>query len=95
MRNTWMGFGRQAAVGTFSLTRDATFRPGSGVVRVDRGVVLATQPGDLEDHVLVAGTEFRPGRRGGVVLWALEDAVVSVAPVGAPRRAAEPAACAA
>ena len=95
MRNTWMGDRRQQSE-IFTLARDATLRPGRGVIRVERGVVIATQPGDPEDHVLLGGMEFRPASRKGVVLWALEEAVVTVGPAAAPDRAtapAEPAAC--
>lgn len=84
MRNDWMWFGRQQ-FGTFTLARDATFRPAAGLVRVERGTVVVTQSGDHEDHVLEGGAEFRPARRGRVVIWALDDAQVTVAPAGAPR----------
>jgi hypothetical protein len=94
MRNGWIDR-RSQGLGTFTLARNATLRPGRAVVRVDRGTALVTQAGDLEDHVLSAGAEYRPAARGLVVLWALEDAVVTLAPPGAHAPAAAPAACAA
>jgi hypothetical protein len=94
MWNTLKGTKRQQ-LETISLARDATLRPGRSVVHVDRGTAIVTQAGDPEDHVLSAGTEYRPAGRGLVVVWALEDAVVTLAPVGARVPVAAPAACAA
>ena len=39
-------------------------------VRVERGTVLVTQEGDLEDHVLERGDELVIRRAGVVVAWA-------------------------
>ena len=87
MRNEWMRFGRQQ-FGTFALARDATLSPANGLVRVDRGTVILTQSGDLDDHVLEVGAEFRPAPRGRVVIWALDEALVTIAPAATPRRVA-------
>jgi hypothetical protein len=66
----------------FELPRDATLRLGRGgiVVRADRGTVLVTQAGDLDDHVLEPGDELHVPRGGLVVAWALSAAALRVAP---------------
>jgi hypothetical protein len=94
MRNGWIDHRRQQ-LGTFTLSRDATLRPGGAVVRVDRGTVVVTRAGDPEDHVLSAGEEYRPTGRGLVIAWALDDALVTLAPAGARGPAPSPAPCAA
>ncbi len=43
-----------------------------------------TQEGDPVDHVLVAGSVFRPAARGLVIAWALADAEVALVPLHAP-----------
>jgi DUF2917 family protein len=48
------------------------------VVRVERGTVLVTQEGDLEDHVLEPGDELVLSRPGLAVAWAFTDAALSV-----------------
>ncbi|HEY6006662.1 MAG TPA: DUF2917 domain-containing protein [Anaeromyxobacter sp.] len=48
------------------------------VVRVDRGTVLVTRQGDLQDHVLEPGDEIRLPRGGLAVAWAFTDATISV-----------------
>jgi Protein of unknown function (DUF2917) len=48
------------------------------VVRVDRGTVLVTQQGDLEDHVLEPGDELRIRRGDLAVAWAFTDATLSL-----------------
>lgn len=62
------------------LAGNATMRlpPGRNatIVRVERGTVLVTQEGDLEDHVLEAGDEIVLPRGGLAVAWALTDAVI-------------------
>lgn len=64
------------------LAQDATVRlpPGEDgvVVRVERGVVLVTQAGDLEDHVLEPGDAVRVRPRGLAVAWALRPATIRV-----------------
>lgn len=47
-------------------------------VRVERGTVLVTQEGDLEDHVLEQGGELLVPAGGLAVAWAFTDARVSV-----------------
>jgi len=85
--------------GTWDLARDGTLRvrPGRGgvVLRADRGLVLVTQAGDRDDHVLEAGEEVRLPRGGLVVAQAFEASrlVVEGAPAGdaGRRRARGPA----
>jgi DUF2917 family protein len=48
------------------------------VVRVDRGTVLVTRQGDVQDHVLEPGDELRVPRGGLAVAWAFTDATISV-----------------
>jgi hypothetical protein len=64
----------------------AAFRPGRGglFLRSGAGTVLVTQAGDANDHVLLAGDEFRTARRGRVVAWALSDATLEVSSAGRP-----------
>jgi signal transduction histidine kinase len=69
-------------------------RRGATAVRVERGTVLVTQKGDLEDHVLERGDELVFRRTGLVVAWAFTEAVISVREVGrsarsTPRRGAQ------
>jgi hypothetical protein len=68
---------------TWDLPENATLRlpAGSGsVVRVERGTVLVTQQGDLDDHVLEPGDELVLSRAGLAVAWAFTDAVLSIRP---------------
>jgi hypothetical protein len=83
------------AVGTITgrreweLGQDATVSLEAGAqgiqVRADRGTVLVTREGDLEDHVLEAGDALLVTGRGLVVAWALAPAHLTVerAPHGA------------
>ena len=76
----------------FDLARDETLRiPLRGravVVRVERGVVLVTREGDVEDHVLEPGMELRVSGPGLVVAWALEPSTMRVTGEAPLRRAA-------
>ncbi|HUL57821.1 MAG TPA: DUF2917 domain-containing protein, partial [Anaeromyxobacteraceae bacterium] len=58
------------------------------LIRVERGVVLVTREGDLEDHVLDAGMELLVSEPGLVVAWALAPSTLSVREAASPRRAA-------
>ena len=63
------------------LAENATMRLPRGrfatIVRVERGTVLVTREGDLEDHVLEAGDELVLPAGGLAVAWAFTDAAVS------------------
>jgi hypothetical protein len=88
---TRMAVWTERASDTFDLPRDATLRiprrGGTAIIRVERGVVLVTRAGDLEDHVLERGMELRVSEPGLVVAWALEPSTVRVGEA-ARRRAA-------
>lgn len=74
---------------TWVLRENATLRLPDGdgaVVRVERGIVLVTQEGDPEDHVLEPGDELVVSCLGRAVAWAFTDAAVSVR--AAPHRIA-------
>jgi hypothetical protein len=65
------------------LSQDATIQLPPGrrglVVRVERGVLLVTQEGDLDDHVLEPTQELRIPPGGLAVGWALAPATVVIA----------------
>jgi hypothetical protein len=66
---------------TCDLPENTTLRlpDGTGsIVRVERGTVLVTQEGDLDDHVLEPGDELVLSRTGLAVAWALTDAALSI-----------------
>jgi hypothetical protein len=68
---------------TWDLPENATLRLAAGtgtVVRVERGTVLVTQEGDLDDHVLERGDEFVLSRFGLAVAWAFTNAALSICP---------------
>jgi Protein of unknown function (DUF2917) len=77
--------------GTWELPLDATLRVHPGrhgvVLRADRGLVLVTQAGDPEDHVLAPGQELRLPRAGLVAAWALAAARLVVSDAPAPEAA--------
>jgi hypothetical protein len=77
---------------TFDLARDETLRiphrGGTAVIRVERGVVLVTRAGDLEDHVLERGMELRVSAPGLLVAWALEPSSLRLEEAATRRRAA-------
>jgi len=67
----------------WDLPANATLRLRAGTgrfVRVERGTVLVTQEGDLDDHVLEPGDGLVLSRRGVAVAWAFTDAALSVHP---------------
>ena len=49
-------------------------------MRVERGTVLVTQEGDLDDHVLERGDELVLSRSGLAVAWAFTEAALSIHP---------------
>ncbi len=60
-------------------------------LRCVSGLVVVTQKGDLDDHVLRPGDVFRTGRRGLVVAWAIQDSAFIArtdTEAGAAKRAA-------
>jgi hypothetical protein len=66
---------------TWDLAENATLRLPANigiVVRVERGTVLVTQEGDLDDHVLERGDELVLSRPGLAVAWAFTDAAISI-----------------
>jgi len=81
--------------GAREMARDETIRliPGRAglVLHVRRGCLLATQEGDLQDHVLETGDELRLTGPGMVVAWALSPAnLVVVHDAAAPVRSVSP-----
>lgn len=67
--------------GVWELAANATMRLGHGrpvTVRVERGTVLVTREGDLEDHVLESGDEIVLAGRGLAIAWALTEAAISL-----------------
>ena len=58
-------------------------RPGPKglLLRGHRGTFLVTQEGDPLDHVLEPGDELPTRRRGLVVVWALTEGSIEMAPV--------------
>ncbi len=64
------------------LAKDATFRLRPGrrgvILRAECGLVLVTQEGDRDDHVLEAGDELWLPSGGVVAAWALEAARVTM-----------------
>jgi hypothetical protein len=72
----------QSTQASWEIAENATMRlprrETSSVVRVERGTVLVTQEGDLEDHLLAAGDEVVLDGGGLAVAWAFTDASVTV-----------------
>jgi uncharacterized cupin superfamily protein len=71
-----------SSTGAWDLAENATMRLPGGrfatVVRIERGTVLVTQEGDLEDHVLEAGDELVLPPGGLAVAWAFTGASISL-----------------
>ena len=84
--------------GRMELPRDATLRLRAGTrgvrIQAERGTVLVTREGDLDDHVLESGQELLVTGGGLVVAWAIEPAALVVSRDVA-RRTPAPATCAA
>jgi hypothetical protein len=72
--------------GVRELAENATMRlphrRSPSVVRVERGTVLVTQQGDLEDHVLEPGDEIVLRGNRLAVAWAFTEAAISVRDAG-------------
>jgi hypothetical protein len=70
----------------WELAKDATMRlprrRSAILVRVERGTVLVTREGDLEDHVLEAPDEIILPAGGLAVAWAFTRAAISVREAG-------------
>ena len=65
----------------WDLAENAAMRVSRGVavvVSVERGTVLVTRQGDVEDHVLEPGDELALPRGGLAVAWAFTEATISV-----------------
>lgn len=90
MHGTWPWNRRDHSAGSFELEQDATLRVrprGYGVViRAEGGLVLVTQAGDPEDHVLAPGDELRLPRGGLVVAQAFAASRLVVCAASAPER---------
>ncbi len=92
MSTRWMASrARNDRDGAREMALDETVRLDPGreglVLFVGRGCVLATQEGDLQDHVLGPGDELRLTGPGAVVAWALSPSnLVVVHDAAAPVR---------
>jgi Protein of unknown function (DUF2917) len=79
MLERWLHSGTESG-SAISLASNATLRLprrfGAKVVRVERGVVLVTRQGDLEDHVLTPGMEVALRHR--TVAWALTPSTIRI-----------------
>ncbi len=75
MDGTWPWNRKDCRISRWDLAVDATVRVPAGrhgvLLRAERGVVLVTQTGDPEDHVLAPGEELHLPRGGLVVAQAL------------------------
>jgi hypothetical protein len=80
--------------GTWDIAENATMRlprrETSSVVRVERGTVLVTQEGDLEDHLLAAGDEVVIDSVGLAVAWAFTDASLTMRESALPSKLRRP-----
>jgi hypothetical protein len=85
----------QTGEAAWEIAENATMRlprrGASTVVRVDRGTVLVTQEGDLEDHLLAEGDEVVIDGAGLAVAWAFSAAAVSVRESAVPSKLRRPA----
>ncbi len=64
---------------TFAENQAGSLRDAEVVaISVERGVLVVTCEGDVEDHVLAAGDSLVLKGRGRVVAWALEPASATV-----------------
>ncbi len=68
--------------GRLSIAENATLRLPAGrfptLISVERGTLLVTQEGDLEDHVLESGDEIVLPVGGLAIAWAFSEAAISV-----------------
>jgi hypothetical protein len=78
----------------WELAENATMRLPRGrsatIVRVERGMMLLTQEGDLEDHVLEPGDELVLKAGPLAVAWAFTEAAISVREGGVGRPEDQP-----
>jgi hypothetical protein len=81
-------------LGAWELPEDAAMRlpPGRAIVRVERGTVMVTREGDLDDHVLERGDELLLGAPGRTIAWAFTDAEISLRDATAVAPPPDPAA---
>jgi hypothetical protein len=88
MDMTWPWNRKDGGTGSRDLAMDETLRIPAGrdgvLLRAERGVVLVTQAGDPEDHVLTPGEELRLPRGGLIVAQAFAAARLVVREVTAP-----------
>ncbi len=78
MGGTWPWNRHDRGIRSWNLAMDETVRVPAGgqgvLLRAERGVVLVTQAGDAEDHVLTSGEELRLPGGGLIVAQAFEAA---------------------
>ena len=88
MYRAWKWNRSERSTGCWDLVLDATVRiqprRHGAILRAERGVVLVTQAGDPEDHVLAAGQELRVPRGGLVVAQAFEPSRLLVRDAAGP-----------
>lgn len=93
MWTSWLWNRNGSEAGTRELAANATLRVEPGrygvVLRAERGLVMVTQAGDPEDHVLAPGEVLRLPRGGLVVALALTLARLAVEHALAPARNAQ------
>jgi hypothetical protein len=97
MHGTWTWKRNDHRTGSWDLALDATLRVRPGrhgvTLRAQCGLVLVTQEGDREDHVLAPGEELRLPPGGLVAAWALAASRLVVGDAPAPHaRRVEPGA---
>ncbi len=90
---------QQRSLGTvesWSARKDETRRLAPGrdglTIRVEEGLIVVTQAGRTEDHVLGPGESLRLDGRGLGVAWALRPARAVISRVASPARSQAPSA---